>query len=70
MTHNLAIGTVVRAHMTVNGVTGVTVGGIVVGNDTASETYFVAVRFALNAKDKLVHSTEVSLDSLTDVATL
>lgn len=70
MTHNLAVGTVVAGHMTVNGVTGVTVGGVIVANDTASEAYFVAVRFKQLSHDTLRAAAIVSMATPVVVTTL
>lgn len=70
MTHNLAVGTVVAGHMTVDGVSGVTVGGVIVGNDTASENYFVAVRFRQLSHDIFKPALVVSMDTPVVVTTL
>ncbi len=66
MSHNIPLGTVVVGHTTVNGVTGVTVAGVVVAFGDSSEQYVVGLGFQVVNGSQLVHAREEVLGSLDD----
>ena len=67
MTHNLAIGTVVTGLVTVEGVTGQTVGGVILRNAAASEHYIVGIDFEVVNHGQLKWAREEEVDTPLDV---